>query len=771
MKICDTIDCTGCSACANVCPVNAIVMMQNDEGFLYPHIDESKCIKCGLCQRTCPMNGFDFKNNPSPKCFAVMANDELRKDSSSGAFFPVLAAYVINRGGVVYGAAFDENMQLRHIAAQTMDELQKLKGSKYLQSKIGDCYTQVKKFLDAGRLVLFTGTPCQCAGLVKFLPRAYENLVVADVVCHGVPSQAVFDNYLHSEFPGQRVLNTNFRDKKDGWGNGYIITNVTDAGVRSYRDDADSYMQAFFANISLRHSCYRCKFARMPRVSDFTMADFWGVPDEMNDHRGTSCILLNTPRAAGVFNEIRNAFTKVKEYSSGFAVRCQPHLSHSVAGHPARKDFFRLLKTKTLKETLQNTIFSNKNIGLLNFHWENVNFGAVLTSYALNSYLNENGYYARNIDYVPSFPWIAEEKPNKFFDDFRRTHMPMTRCFHAGENMSELNDEFSHFIVGSDQVWRHEFIKNDKNAYFFTFAKPNKNLISYAASFGVDKINATPDEIDEYRHMLKIFDHISVREDSGVKICAGLGINATKVMDPVFLLDKAQWENLANEFNGDAKSEQDVVFYTIDEEIENKITNFITNNMNKFNANGVKNITYDTSVQEWLWRIKNCKFFVTDSYHGSCFAIIFNKPFVCVNPNKGTTTRMQSLFDLLKISGRLYSDFGAVDIDNMPPIDYENVNKIIADTRKSSAGFLENALSSVTHREHEKQQMIQQRNTALLTQAKQQMPHLKHKYHLYKFLSKITIGGMHKKFKNKRMSYHEKYYRVKEIIKQFGESK
>ena len=604
MKICDTIDCTGCSVCANVCPVNAIVMMQNDEGFLYPHIDESKCVKCGLCQRTCPMNGFDFKNNPSPKCFAVMANDELRKDSSSGAFFPVLAAYVINRGGVVYGAAFDENMQLRHIAAQTMDELQKLKGSKYLQSKIGDCYTQVKNFLDAGRLVLFTGTPCQCAGLVKFLPRAYENLVVADVVCHGVPSQAVFDNYLHSEFPGQRVLNTNFRDKKDGWGNGYIITNVTDAGVRSYRDDADSYMQAFFANISLRHSCYRCKFARMPRVSDFTMADFWGVPDEMNDHRGTSCILLNTPRAEGVFNEIRNAFTKVKEYSSGFAVRCQPHLSHSVAGHPARKDFFADLNKMSLAEHIGRNICSKKNVALLNFHCGNENFGALLTSVALNMYINSIGYNAQNIDYIRNQPWILEQPDNPYFDTFRNTYLPRTRRYRFGDDLSDLNEYFHTFIVGSDQVFRQQLTRGEEEVFLLSFANTDKKIMSYAASFGTDNLDALDDKSKQkYKHFLSLFDVISVREYSGINICKSMGLSAVWVIDPVFLIEQKKWIDIANtcELN---PVQNEIVFYTINEQIEKDIENFVAKNKQILEYDSIKNITRDVSVEEWLWRIK-----------------------------------------------------------------------------------------------------------------------------------------------------------------------
>ncbi len=538
-QICDETLCTGCTACQNSCPCDAIVMESNHEGFYYPTIHES-CVSCGHCQSICPMNSFAFSNEVNPTCYAVMADDALRKESSSGAFFPVLAHYVLDHKGVVFGAAFDESMVLRHIAIDSLQDLFRLKGSKYLQSQLGDSYEKVKSFLNENRLVLFTGTPCQVAGLKNFLGEtANRNLITVDLICHGVPSQKVYDNYLKSEFPGQTVLNTNFRDKKDGWGGGYITTTTTTTTcTRSLKDSEDSYLQAFFANISLRKSCYNCQFTRLPRPGDFTMADFWGVPEEMDDGKGTSCILVNNTHAKAIFEHIKNRFLKVKTYPVTLPVTAQPQLQRSVSMHPARDDFFSAVDSMPLKETLQKTVYSPKNVGILNFHWENVNFGAVLTSFALNRFLNTNGYYARNIDYVPDFPWIPEEPENPEFDAFRKKYLPATHRVYSKGMLKELNNEFGAFCVGSDQVWRtsfHEFIQDTFEYYFLTFANSDKKLIASAASFGTDDLGVSDAEMERYKRLISRFDVLGIREASGVKICEDMGCPATQVCDPVFL--------------------------------------------------------------------------------------------------------------------------------------------------------------------------------------------------------------------------------------------
>ncbi len=770
-QICEKEKCTGCTACKNICPVGAISMQQNKEGFFYPVVNKDLCIHCGKCQKVCPINGFEFSNTKEPKCYAVMASDDLRRNSTSGAFFPVLAEYVLEQNGVVAGAAFDDEMVLKHIIISKKDDLQKLKGSKYLQSQMTDVFAQVKRELLDGRMVLFTGTPCQVAGLNNFLGKEYDNLITADLICHGVPSQKVYDNYLKSEFSGQKVLNTNFRDNKDDWGCGYVTTTTTTTTTttRSLYDSDDSYLQAFFANVSLRESCYDCKFARMPRTGDFTMGDFWGVPKEMNDKKGTSVIFLNTPKAEIIFKNIEDKFVKVKEYPVSLPIKIQPQLKGSVAKHPARKDFFKMLENNNLKDTLENTIKNKKNIGLMNYHWENVNFGALITSYALNQYLNDCGYYARNIDYIPSFPWIAEEAPNSLFDDFRKKHLPVTRRFRAGESLDELNDEFSTFIVGSDQVWRHEFIKNDKDAYFFSFADFDKKLISYAASFGVDTINATKTEIEEYKTLISMFDAVSVREDSGLKICENLDIKATQVCDPVFLLTQEKWNALANEANV-INCENDVVFYTINEELEKDMIAFIENNKDVLQYDAIRNVTWNTPVEEWLFRVKNCKFFVTDSFHGSCFAIIFNKPFICVNTNVKTSTRMKSLFDKLEIKNRLYSSFEDVDLKSLinEDIDYHKANMLMDKMRIESSKFLIDVIENHSVKVEEKRNIRVNYDDYVYEQAVKNKYKVFFKYLKYKILSKLVFGKKRKKYKVKRNEWKACYKRNKSVLKKRG---
>ena len=769
-QICDFEKCTGCTACKNVCSKNAISMLQNDEGFYYPSVNEELCINCDACIRVCPMNSFKFKNNIAPKCYAVMADDELRKDSSSGAFFPVLAEYVLDNIGYVVGAAFNDDMKLEHIIISDKQELYKLKGSKYLQSNMKDTFFKIKNLLINNYQVLFTGTPCQVAGLLNYLGKEYKNLITVDLVCHGVPSQKVFDNYLASEFTGEVVLNTNFRDKKSGWGNGYITTTTTTTTrERSLKDTDDSYLQAFFANISLRESCYNCSFTRMPRSGDFTMADFWGVPKEMNDYKGTSMVFLNNEKAIELFKYIKKRFAKIKEYDPNIAIKAQPQLNESSKKHPAREVFFECLNENTLQSSLDSTIFSKKNVGILNFHWENINFGAILTSYALNKFLNNNGWFARNINYYPSFPWIEEEGENKLFDVFRLRHLPMTRKFKYGDDLNELNEEFSTFIVGSDQVWRHEFIKNDRDAFFLSFAEVEKKIVSYAASFGVENINASDDDIEDYKRRIELFDFVGVREESGVEICSDLGIKSVQVCDPVFLLTKTEWEELADHSKCETDSNT-VVFYTINEEVEKDISEFITKHNDEIKYENIKNITYGLGVEEWLAYIKNSKLLVTDSFHGSCFAIIFNKPFICINPNRKTSTRMETLFRILDVKCRLYSDFDDVNVKEVVEnnIDWQIVNERINIISIEGKNFLENALNSEGKAIDDKAALMNSCKAFVYEKALKEKNRILFKYFRYKLFSKIATGRKRKAYKKKYEEYKLLYKRIKDILKSKG---
>lgn len=356
----------------------------------------------------------------------------------------------------------------------------------------------------------------------------------------------------------------------------------------------------------------------------------------------------------------------------------------------------------TLQESLNNNLYSKKNVALLNYHWENVNFGALLTAFALNRFLNLSGYNAQNIDYIPHFPWIEEEKPNPYFDEFRLKHLPMTRRFTQADDLVELNEYFQNFIVGSDQVWRYSFIKDDLKAYFLEFANLDKNLISCAASFGVDEIEKDfgDKQLELCKIKLTLFDSISVRETSGMEFCKNLGINATCIIDPVFFLDLKEYDNIIQE-NKEKKSKHNVVFYTIDASLEVEIKDYIAKN-SVLLGNLTKNITYDTSVAQWLYQIKNCDFFISDSFHGTCFAILFNKPFICVNQNKATLTRMQSLLHSLDIQNRLYHSFDDINLTRLikEQINYKAVNKKLAKLSAFAQLWLQDALEKTPDMQH-----------------------------------------------------------------------
>lgn len=305
-------DCTGCTACINVCAHKAIVMYADSEGFLYPTINESQCVQCGLCEQVCPVLTITESGNTDQPIVYAMWHKHDRVKSSSGGAFSALARLIFSKGGKVYGAAFDENLVLQHVGISSIEELQKLRGSKYLQSNLGDIFKDVKKDLLEERWVLFCGTPCQIAGLKAYLRKSYKNLLTADLVCHGVPSQKIFDSYLMKlckEIRIETIQNYGFR-KLDGWAISPSIK-VNGKDISLYGINS-LYMEAFNKNALFRESCYNCKFAKLPRIGDCTIADFWGLgrhstPFNYDIMKGISLILVNNEKGENAINEIQNS--------------------------------------------------------------------------------------------------------------------------------------------------------------------------------------------------------------------------------------------------------------------------------------------------------------------------------------------------------------------------------------------------------------------------------------------------------------------------------
>lgn len=302
-------DCTGCHACTNICPKKCIFMKYDNEGFLYPIVDYNICIKCKRCVNVCPINN-NIKSYNTPIAYACYNKDEnIRLNSSSGGIFSLLAEKMIDRGGVVFGAVFNDNFEVEHKYIETKENIELLRGSKYVQSKIGTSYRQVKDFLESGREVLFSGTPCQIAGLKNYLVKAYSNLLTVDLICHGVPSPYVWQKYIkfRENKAGSEISKITFRNKKMGWKQysvSFLFKNNTEYN-KIYSNDL--YMTAFLKNISLRPSCYNCRFKTLNRQSDITLADFWGVQNifpEIDDDKGVSLIFINSQSGEKIYSEI-----------------------------------------------------------------------------------------------------------------------------------------------------------------------------------------------------------------------------------------------------------------------------------------------------------------------------------------------------------------------------------------------------------------------------------------------------------------------------------
>lgn len=323
-------------------------MRSDAEGFLYPQIDESLCVDCGLCRSVCPVNSRPQRANTNKTVYAARNKDDaVRASSSSGGLFALLAQQIISHNGAVYGAAFDETFRLVH--QRTEADFAPMQTSKYVQSCIGDAFAQVEMDLKNEKAVLFTGTPCQVAGLHNYLIRKQantDNLYLVDLICHGVPSPLVWEKYLKSISSGKAVKSVNFRDKSHSWGGFSLAVSFADGTQYKALANEDSYFKGFFANMILRSSCHACAQKTVDRVSDLTIADCWGIDNflpEINDGKGTSAVIVHTKKGAQILQNIRPEM-EICEVPLEKVLRYNRAMTESVHPHPRRKKFFALLQ-------------------------------------------------------------------------------------------------------------------------------------------------------------------------------------------------------------------------------------------------------------------------------------------------------------------------------------------------------------------------------------------------------------------------------------------
>ena len=353
-QICDSDKCTGCFACMNKCPKSAITCGVDKIGRTLPVIDKERCVRCGICLRTCPVNN-PYELQEPRSCYAAQRkNKEDREQSSSGGIAAVLSEYVISTGGSVFGAAVDEKGKVCHICAKTKEQIDRLRGSKYVQSDIGFCFRDVERELKEGRKVLFVGTPCQVSGLKHYIGKDNENLYCVDLICHGVPPMQYLKEHYDTVAGEKEIDRVSFRNPSIGF-----CLSIQEKGQTIYTADRfhDTYFHSFFHALTYRENCYQCSYAERKRCSDMTIGDFWGIDRKSlkNIKSGyISVALINSQKGQELFEKIK-AQLNFEERAISEAVAGNKQLQVPSIKHKLRDQFLNSYEnTKNFDEAIEH---------------------------------------------------------------------------------------------------------------------------------------------------------------------------------------------------------------------------------------------------------------------------------------------------------------------------------------------------------------------------------------------------------------------------------
>lgn len=349
-------ECAICGACINACPVDAISLDKVHLDFRYPQINEDICIHCNRCEKACPILGNKGKPDEGyPVAFAAKSeNDPMRMRSSSGGAFYELADQMLRDGGYVCGAVFDDEFHVKHILSYAKEDILRMMGSKYAQSDVGYCYREVKDVLEKGCKVLFSGCPCQVAGLRTFLGKEYPNLVLVELICHGIPSDHMLQTYIGMQERkyGARLTRMEFRNKKKGWHNSSVRMEFGHHRTYSKPEAADAYMNGFLGSVTLKPTCYQCHFRNFTAGSDIILGDFWGAEVELpvDDNKGISAILVNSGKGMDVLDRCNLTLTPANVET---VIKYNRNLLCSAAPSPQRSSFYASADTNGLEEAIR----------------------------------------------------------------------------------------------------------------------------------------------------------------------------------------------------------------------------------------------------------------------------------------------------------------------------------------------------------------------------------------------------------------------------------
>lgn len=706
-KLAVSTQCSGCSACMNICPCDAIVMQEDENGFIMPDVDLARCVGCGQCSCVCPAQHISLNNTGRPACYAFRASDEIRRQSTSGALFPILASHTLDVGGIVAGAAYDDSWNVKHILAECADGVALMRGTKYAQSQIGFIFREIRDILSRGRQVFFTGVPCQVAGLKAFLPEPDAHLFTADLVCHGVPASGCYKRYIAEIAAGRVITAVKFRDKRYGWLDN-TVTRIEFADGSWYEQRDDMYMKGFFSHLTIRDSCLECPFSGSIRQGDITIGDFWGynrMPGGDDENEGTSLLLINNAKGQILLDYLKSTGMYLKPIESD-NYRYFNRFWTTHKDHPARRRFFDMLLSKSFSESVNAAINNSYDVGIVG-PYTNRNLGGFLTYYALYHTVVDMGFTSLMIDFPTEAPWGGNNRSMAGFADCE-LYPPYAVAppYQTTEDMRELNSRCGQFLVGSDQIFRPDFFIGWGKVFQLDWVEDSKKKIAYASSMGIDKFACDDDLRAEMSYFLGKFDAFSVREDLGIEICRDyLDVKAVRVLDPVFLCNRKHYDRLADNAKDGSVKEPFMHGYILTATPDKqKVLESVCKELNLkpriYHGSALKqNLSEKSSVVGTvnlrLRDMRDCAFSVVDSFHGLCFAIYFEKNFI-VMPNQ--SLKDSRLLTLLNDTGleryyvKSYEDFLSRKNELFSPISYEEVRKKFNPRIQQSRVWLESQL-------------------------------------------------------------------------------
>jgi coenzyme F420-reducing hydrogenase beta subunit len=715
--------CYGCKACVSICGQNALSMQEDVEGFVYPCLDVEKCVNCGRCYKVCPVlkNQFKPKRQYTRKGIAVRSNEYAPK-SASGGVFALTANKVLSNDGYVAGAIFNEEWKVNHIVSNTIADINKMRGSKYLQSDICNSYTETKALLDKGKYVLFSGTPCQIAGLYGFLSKDYDKLFTIDLICHGVSSPMIWKNFLQEVAKNKKIKSIVFRNKSINLKNKipHLDNNKEYFTIEYYDYDyyydyweSTDFIKAFLNNLSLRPSCSNCQFAGRIRPGDITIGDLWTEEAAEDRKQGISQILINSKKGGDFLSSIKN------DWSKKYVVNLNPPNANNINGHKPihhifRKRFFDLAKTKSIKEALDCSLNKKYDIAILCMHGSN--YGNQLTSYAMYQIITDLGKTVLLIDRPLSSELKPSGTPYFLFKNLPIPNYSISQIFPNKASMFELNDRIGVFLLPSDQVLRPSYITVLDKYTLLDWVYDYKPKIAYSSSFGDEHFEGTDNLRAEIGFYLNRFNAISVREDSGVKYAKQyFDINVEQVLDPVFLLDFNLYKNMILK-NNKRLPKNYLGGYILDPtqervDIIRNIQKYLSLNNNCIITDAKRTIKNSRSlcdidflenvyIEEFLACIYHSDYFITDSFHGICFSIIFQKQFIIIyddSQNRGFA-RINDILETFNLKNRLVTTFDEIINRNIfqNNINYDDVYAILNSEISRSKAWLSNVFYNIS---------------------------------------------------------------------------